>query len=85
MRYEGYVTRERTRVARARPFERQRIPDGFRYEGLPGLSREVVEQCERKRPSTLADAARIRGVTPAAVAIISAHVARGRRIPSGSL
>ena len=58
-------------VPSARP-----IPEGFFYAGVPGLSREVVEKCTRKRPRTIGEAARLPGVTPAAIAIISAHVAR---------
>ncbi len=48
------------------------------YEAIPGLSREVVEKCVAARdPRTVGEASRIPGVTPAAVAIISAHVVRG--------
>jgi tRNA uridine 5-carboxymethylaminomethyl modification enzyme len=77
VRYEGYIRRELERLERLRPFESRRIPEGFVYSGIPGLSREVVEKCGRHRPGTLGEASRIPGVTPAAVAIISAHVARG--------
>lgn len=79
VRYEGYVNRERERLRRLEGLDRRSIPDSFRYEGLPGLTGEVVERCSRKRPRTLGEASRIPGVTPAAVAIISAHVARGGR------
>jgi tRNA uridine 5-carboxymethylaminomethyl modification enzyme len=77
VRYEGYIARERERMERLRPLEERAIPSDFCYEGLPGLSREVVEKCSRRRPRTIGEASRIAGVTPAAVAIISAHVARG--------
>jgi tRNA uridine 5-carboxymethylaminomethyl modification enzyme len=77
VRYEGYIRRETERLERLKPFETRRIPEGFHYAGIPGLSREVVETCSRRKPRTLGEAARIPGVTPAAVAIISAHVARG--------
>ncbi|HKD16876.1 MAG TPA: tRNA uridine-5-carboxymethylaminomethyl(34) synthesis enzyme MnmG [Thermoanaerobaculia bacterium] len=76
IRYEGYILRERERLERARPFESRTIPADFRYKGLPGLSTEAVEQCTRRRPRTVGEASRIPGVTPAAIAIISAHVAR---------
>jgi tRNA uridine 5-carboxymethylaminomethyl modification enzyme len=77
VRYEGYIVRERERLERLRPLERREIPDSFDYAAVPGLSREVVEKCSRRRPRTVGEASRISGVTPAAVAIISAHVARG--------
>jgi tRNA uridine 5-carboxymethylaminomethyl modification enzyme len=80
-RYEGYILRERERLERLKPIEARTIPEGFRYAGLPGLSVEVVEQCSRRRPRTVGEAARIPGVTPAAVAIISAHVARAGGSP----
>ena len=76
VRYEGYVRREQERVERLKPLESRSIPQDFRYEGIPGLSREVVEKCARRQPRTVGEASRIPGVTPAAVAIISAHVLR---------
>jgi tRNA uridine 5-carboxymethylaminomethyl modification enzyme len=76
VRYDGYIRRERERLERLAPFASRRIPPDFCYEGLPGLSREVVEKCGRRRPRTIGEAARIPGVTPAALAVISAHVAR---------
>jgi len=82
VRYEGYIRREKKRIERLRPLENRRIPDGLDYRSLPGLSREIVEKCSRRRPRTIGEAARIPGVTPAAVAIISAHVARCGRAPS---
>lgn len=75
VRYEGYIRREVARVARLRPMENRRIPADFDYD-VPGLSREVVEKCARRRPRTIGEASRIPGVTPAAVAIICAHVGR---------
>ncbi|HEY1251716.1 MAG TPA: tRNA uridine-5-carboxymethylaminomethyl(34) synthesis enzyme MnmG [Thermoanaerobaculia bacterium] len=77
VRYDGYIRRELERIERLRPFESRTIPAGFAYAEIPGLSREVVEKCARRRPATVGEAARIPGVTPAAVAIISAHVAKG--------
>ena len=78
VKYEGYVLREEERLERQRPFSSRLIPEAFDYASIPGLSREVVEKCRGRRPRTVGEAARIPGVTPAAVAIISAHVARGR-------
>jgi tRNA uridine 5-carboxymethylaminomethyl modification enzyme len=82
VRYEGYIRRERERLERWKPLETRRIPEGFDYAALSGLSHEVVEKCSRRRPRTLGEASRIPGVTPAAVAIISAHVARGGSLPA---
>jgi len=76
VRYEGYIRREMERLERLRPFESRPIPEGLAYEAIPGLSREVVEKCARRKPRTVGEASRIPGITPAAVAIISAHVVR---------
>jgi tRNA uridine 5-carboxymethylaminomethyl modification enzyme len=78
VRYEGYIRRERERVERLQPLLSRRIPDGFDYAALCGLSREIVEKCSKRRPRTVGEASRIPGVTPAAVAIISARVGRGQ-------
>jgi len=78
VRYEGYIRREKDRVERLKPFQARRIPQDFDYASVPGLSREVVEKCSQRRPPTVGAASRIPGVTPAAVAIISARVAHGR-------
>jgi tRNA uridine 5-carboxymethylaminomethyl modification enzyme len=80
VRYEGYIVQERERVDRWKPLAARAIPPGFDYGAVSGLSAEVVEKCSRRRPRTIGDAARIPGVTPAAVAILSAHVARGGRV-----
>jgi tRNA uridine 5-carboxymethylaminomethyl modification enzyme len=82
IKYEGYVRREEERLARLRQFESRSIPAEFDYGALPGISREVAERCASRRPRTVGEAARIPGVTPAAVAIISAHVARGSSLPA---
>jgi tRNA uridine 5-carboxymethylaminomethyl modification enzyme len=81
VRYEGYIRRENARLEQLKPHESRAIPHGFLYAGIPGLSVEVVEKCARRQPRTVGEAARIPGVTPAAVAIISAHVARGATAP----
>ncbi len=79
MRYGGYIERqERDRLRLAREEERA-IPEGFDYRGVPGLSREVVEKLTAARPATLARAARISGVTPAALTLINIWLEKARR------
>jgi tRNA uridine 5-carboxymethylaminomethyl modification enzyme len=78
VRYEGYIRREKETVARLKPLESRRIPEDFDYGGVAGLSREIVEKCSKRRPRTIGEASRISGITPAAVAIISSCVGRGR-------
>ena len=70
-KYEGYLKREYQAVDRQRRQETRAIPDGFPYQGIPGLSREMVERLSQVRPATLGQASRIPGVTPAAVSVIA--------------
>ncbi len=76
LRYDGYLARqerERDRVRRLRHIE---IPADLDLTTVPGLSREVIESITREHPSTLADAERVPGMTPAAVAILAGRLAR---------
>jgi tRNA uridine 5-carboxymethylaminomethyl modification enzyme len=77
LRYRGYLRGHAAQVERARAQEARAIPVQFEYRGIPGLSREVVERLTAIRPETIGQAARVPGVTPAAVAIVAARVARG--------
>jgi tRNA uridine 5-carboxymethylaminomethyl modification enzyme len=79
MRYAGYIERQLRDVERVRREEGRRIPDDFDYAGLAGLSAEVVEKLSRARPGSLAQAARISGVTPAALSLINVHLEKARR------
>ena len=78
IKYEGYLRRQRAEVERGRREERRAIPIDFRFEAVPGLSREIVERLTQVRPATLGQALRVPGVTPAAVAVIAAYVSRWR-------
>jgi len=76
VKYEGYLVRQEQAVARAQNAERRRIPEGFPFERVPGLSREMVQRFSETRPETLGQAQRIPGVTPAAVAVVGAYLTR---------
>jgi tRNA uridine 5-carboxymethylaminomethyl modification enzyme len=77
-KYEGYLRRQVAAVERARRQEGRQIPASFTFDGLPGLSREMVQRLTECRPATLGQASRIPGVTPAAVALIAASIDRPR-------
>jgi len=74
VRTEGFLAREREGIERVRRSAERRIPPGFRYAGVPGLSAEAVEKLERHRPRTVGQAGRIPGVTAAAVSLLLARV-----------
>ena len=75
-KYEGYIRRQRDEVERARRDEVRPIPVGFRFEAVAGLSHEVVERLNAVRPETLGQAARISGMTPAGVAVLTRSLGR---------
>lgn len=77
-RYEGYLRQQEETIRRVQHQESRRIPLEFAFAGIPGLSREVVERLSAVRPETIGQAARIPGVTPAAVAVLAAHVSGAR-------
>ena len=76
IKYAGYLRRQESEIERARKDERRRIPEGFPFERVPGLSKEIVQRLSQIRPDTLGHALRIPGVTPAAVAVLAAYVGR---------
>jgi tRNA uridine 5-carboxymethylaminomethyl modification enzyme len=75
-KYEGYLRRELANVERQRRHENRRIPSDFEFVGIPGLSREMVQRLTETRPATLGQAARLPGVTPAAVAVLATYIDR---------
>lgn len=77
--YAAYMDRQKADVDALRRDEGHEIPDSFDYAGLPGLSNELKVKLERVRPRTLAQAGRIEGVTPAALALILARIRRADR------
>jgi tRNA uridine 5-carboxymethylaminomethyl modification enzyme len=81
IKFAGYLEQQKRHVIRLKKAESQRIPETFRYAGIPGLSREMIEKMERVRPRTLAQASRIPGVTPAAVSILNLHLEAPRPEP----
>jgi len=84
LRYGGYIERQEKDLERLQREERRRIPPEFEYEGIPGLSREIVEKLGRARPETLAQAACISGVTPAALSLINIYLEKARRAATTS-
>jgi tRNA uridine 5-carboxymethylaminomethyl modification enzyme len=78
VKYAGYLRREQSSADRLKRRERTRIPTGLAFSGVPGLSREVVFRLTQVRPETLGQAARIPGVTHAAVAVLGAFIEKSQ-------
>ena len=70
IKFAGYLAQQQRSMERLRKDEARTIPDWFDYRACSGLSREMVEKLSRVRPSTLGQASRMAGVTPAAVTLI---------------
>ncbi|HYO80015.1 MAG TPA: tRNA uridine-5-carboxymethylaminomethyl(34) synthesis enzyme MnmG [Bryobacteraceae bacterium] len=74
LKYAGYLRQQERQVSRVTGADDRRIPANFVFHGVPGLSREIQEKLERVRPTTLGQAGRIPGVTPAAVAVLEVYL-----------
>jgi len=70
IKYEGYIERQVREIEKFRNLERMRIPEGFDYGRVHGLSKELREKLEAVRPITLGQASRIDGMTPAALSAV---------------
>jgi len=76
-RYAVYVARQEMDIAAFRKDEAVAIPDGFAFDALPGLSNEIRQKLERHKPASLGQAARLDGMTPAALMLLLAHLKKG--------
>ena len=73
-KYAGYITRQQTEVARQAHNAQLPIPEGFDYAQVRGLSNEVRGKLAAQRPGTVGEAARISGVTPAAISLLLVYL-----------
>ncbi|MFA6311808.1 MAG: tRNA uridine-5-carboxymethylaminomethyl(34) synthesis enzyme MnmG [Sterolibacterium sp.] len=75
-KYQGYIDRQQEEVAKSESYEMLRLPIGFDYAAVPGLSIEVRQKLSQQQPETLGQATRIQGVTPAAISLLLVHLKR---------
>ncbi len=75
-RYAPYVERQAAEVARMRLDEAISLPEAIAYDRVPGLSQEMIDRLSAARPTSLAAAARVRGITPAALSAVLLHTKR---------
>jgi tRNA uridine 5-carboxymethylaminomethyl modification enzyme len=81
-RYAVYVARHELDIASFRKDEAIAIPGDFVFATLPGLSTELSQKLERHRPASLGQAARLDGMTPAALMLLLAHLKKGAAVKS---
>ncbi len=76
-KYSGYITRQQSEVERREAQGSLRLPGDLDYQNVRGLSREVQQKLNRYKPETIGQAARMQGVTPAAISLLLVHLKRG--------
>lgn len=78
VKYEGYIKRQIEMAERIKRAEERRIPEDTNYSSINGLSKEIVLKLEEIRPVSIGQAARIPGVTPAAISLILITIEKSR-------
>ena len=73
-RYDGYIQRQQDEIARTLEHEDKELPDDLDYAAVRGLSTEAREKLESYRPASVGQAARVAGVTPAAISLLLVHL-----------
>jgi tRNA uridine 5-carboxymethylaminomethyl modification enzyme len=68
--YAGYIARNEREIAAYKRDAELKIPAGFKYDGLPGLTNELIEKLNTVRPENIADLTRIPGMTPAGIMVV---------------
>jgi tRNA uridine 5-carboxymethylaminomethyl modification enzyme len=84
-KYSGYIDRQHDEIERQRRNESARLPEALDYAAVRGLSNEVRQRLAEQRPSTLGQAARLPGMTPAAISILMIHLKRHHPPESGGV
>jgi tRNA uridine 5-carboxymethylaminomethyl modification enzyme len=74
IKYAGYLDQQKKSIEKLKKAEERGIPEWFDYTQVSGLSREMQEKLTRVRPSTLGQASRIPGVTPAALSLVNVYI-----------
>lgn len=77
VKYEGYIERQRQEVVRHAQHEAMILPKDMDYRAVRGLSNEVTQKLNQHQPETIGQAARISGITPAAISLLLVHLKRG--------
>ena len=73
-KYAGYIDRQQEEIHKQRRNEETRLPDSLDYALVRGLSNEVRQKLQNQRPVTLGQAARIPGITPAAISLLLVYL-----------
>jgi tRNA uridine 5-carboxymethylaminomethyl modification enzyme len=82
VKYQGYIVRQQDEIARQSANEKTCLPLDFDYSQVRGLSKEVQQKLNQHKPETLGQAARIQGMTPAAISLLLVHLKRAGGLPN---
>jgi tRNA uridine 5-carboxymethylaminomethyl modification enzyme len=80
IKYSGYIDKQKREVESARKNEKTTIPNNTDYSKIKGLSNEVIERLNKSQPSSLGQAGRLEGVTPAAINLISITIKKNQTL-----
>ena len=73
-KYDGYIQKQKSEILKRQKHEQTLLPDTFNYLQVKGLSNEVREKLINAKPTSIGQAARIPGVTPAAISLLLVHL-----------
>ena len=79
VKYEGYIKRQEQVIEQFKKLEHRRVPESFDYQSIKGFSNEVAEKLQKVRPSSVGQASRISGVTPAAISLLLVALERHKK------
>lgn len=79
IKYEGYIKRQEQLIGQFKKLEHRHVPDNFNYDDIKGFSNEVVEKLKKVRPSSIGQASRISGMTPAAISLLLVAVEKHKK------
>ncbi len=79
VKYDGYIKRQEKMIAQFKRMEHKKVPVDFPFDGIKGFSSEVVEKFMKIRPSSVGQASRISGVTPAAISLLLVAIEKYKR------
>ncbi len=83
-KYQGYISRQRDEIERHQHHETLPMPEDIDYRDVKGLSIEVQQRLNQHRPQTLGQAARMTGITPAAISVLLVHLKRAGKLARGA-
>jgi len=81
VKYEGYIKRQLEQIEKFKKLESIKIPVEFYYDGIPGLSNEIIQKLTSVKPDSLGQATRISGITPAAISVLMVYIKKTAETP----